>query len=229
MPTNLPRTIPELLIWGDTHSELWQTNQPQIGLSAAQVTAFKTIVGSARSLANAADEARLASKNATEALHISLDNLRATGGAFVNLIKAYAETTNNMNVYTLAGVSPDDPAGTVPPPNTAESFTANVNPDGSLAIKWRASQPQGVTGVQYLVSRRVGAANSFTLVGTVGSIKTFIDTTLPFGVDNVQYIVQPKRGDTFGPQSQVFALQFGSVGGGFNITAAQNGTIGLAA
>lgn len=81
---------------------------------------------------------------------------RALAGAYINVIKAFAEATNNENVYVLAGVSPNDAPGVVPPSNTAESFTANVNPDGSITVKWKASQPAGVTGVQYNVHRRCG-------------------------------------------------------------------------
>lgn len=214
MATNLPKTIPDLLSWAQTHDSLWQTNQTLIGLSSAQVTAFKGLVSSFNTAFDAAEAARLASKNATETLHASVSNIRATGGAYVNLIKAYAETTHNTNVYTLAGVSPDDPAGTVPAPIPPEAITATVNADGSLTLKWKVGQPDGVTSVQYLVSRRLTNAGTFALVGSVGAVKTFVDATLPFGVDSVQYIITPKRGDVLGAQSSIFTLQFGVAGGG---------------
>lgn len=214
MATNLPKPITDLLAWAETHDTLWQLNQASISLSAAQVTSFKSLVGTFRSAYDDAEAARLASKNATETLHSAVSNVRATAGAYVNLIKAFAETTNNTNVYTLAGVSPDDPAGTVPAPIPPEAITASVNSDGSLTLKWKVGQPEGVTGVQYLVSRRLGSAGTFALVGSVGAIKTYVDATLPFGVDGVQYIITPKRGDVMGDQSAVFTLQFGSVGGG---------------
>lgn len=223
MATNLPKAIPDLLAWAQTHADLWQTNQASINLSAAQVTAFKTLVGTFTAANNAAEAARLASKNATEALQAAVSSVRATGGAYVNLIKAFAETTNNPNVYTLSGVSPDDPAGTVPAPIPPETINATVNADGSLTLKWKVGQPEGVTGVQYLVSRRLGSTGTFALIGSVGAIKTFVDATLPFGVDSVQYIITPKRGDVVGAQSATFALQFGvNGGGGFTLTSVQS-------
>lgn len=51
--------------------------------------------------------------------------------------------------------------------------------------------------------------------------KSFTDTTLPLGVDGVEYIVQPKRGEVSGPQSNVFSVQFGSVAPGGAATIAR--------
>jgi hypothetical protein len=231
MATNLPRPIPDLLAWAQTHDSLWQANFAAIGLSTAQATAFKNLVASFRAAFDAAEVARLASKNATETLHASVTNIRATGGAYVNLIKAFAETTHNPAVYTLSGISPDDPAGTVAAPIPPDTIIAGVNADGSLTLKWKVGQPDGVTGVQYLVSRRLGSTGTFALVGSVGAIKTYVDATLPFGVDSVQYIITPKRGDVMGDQSAVFTLQFGSVrgGGNFTITSSGEGNASLAA
>lgn len=61
-----------------------------------------------------------------------------------------------------------------------------------------------------------------------GRDKSFTDTTLPVGVDKVEYIVQPKRGTVTGPQSNVFAVQFGSVpigmGGGGSLSIVSTNT-----
>lgn len=223
MATNLPRTIVELLAWAETHGALWQTNQASIGLSSSQSSSFKNLVSSFSTAYSAAETARLASKNATEALNAAVTSVRANAGAYINLIKAFAETTNNPNVYTLSGITPDDPAGTVPAPIPPETINATVNADGSLTLKWKVGQPDGVTGVQYLISRRLGATGTFALIGSVGAIKTFVDATLPFGVDSVQYIITPKRGDVLGAQSATFALQFGvNGGGGLTLTTVQS-------
>ncbi|MCW5766535.1 MAG: hypothetical protein KIT68_11240 [Phycisphaeraceae bacterium] len=213
MATNLPDTIPALLNWAETHADLWTTHAASIGLSTAQASAFNLLAKSAADASQAADAARAASKNATLTLNDQVSALRGLAGAYVNLIKAFAETTNNPNVYALAGVSPDSPPGTLPPPNAPQQFTAGVNADGSLTIKWKVSQPTGVTNVQYVLSRRLGASGPFAIIGTVGASKSFTDRTLPLGVDQVQYLVQPRRGETAGALSPVFNVQFGSVGG----------------
>lgn len=219
MATNMPSTIPELINWCNTHAGLFSTNAASIGLSAADATAFSTLASSLDTFNSKAQDARQASKDATKQLQSSVDAIRALGNAYILRIKAYADTTNNPNVYALAGISPSDPPGTQPAPVAPETFTASVNPDGSLTIKWKVSQPAGTSGVQYLVSRRVNVSTGpFTLVTAVGSEKTFTDVTLPVGVDRVEYIVQPKRGTVMGPQSNVFAIQFGSVPDGVTIT-----------
>lgn len=218
MATNVPTTIPELTAWGQSHAPLWNSNQALIGLSMPQVTAFTDAFDDFNTNRIAADDARLASKLATAKLDESRVTFRALAGVYVNVIKAYAEATNNDDVYVLAGVSPNDQPGVVPLPNTAETFTANVNPDGSITVKWKAAQPQGVTGVQYNVHRRFSQSDSFTLIGNVGSAKSYTDVTLPYGTDAVQYMVQPTRNNVLGPQSDVFSLQFGTSGPGLSIT-----------
>lgn len=216
MATNIPRSIPDLINWTNTHAALWEANQAQIGLTAAQVTQFKALQGNLSGRSSDADIARQASKDATLTLKNTVEQVRSVGGAFVNVIKAFAVASNNPAVYTLSGVSPDDPAGTVPPPIPPKEFAAQVNSDGSLTIRFKVAQPEGVTGVQYFFFRRIGGGPSdapYTLLGSTGKSKAFTDETLPIGVDRVDYIVQPKRGEIFGEQSNIFALQFGSVGG----------------
>lgn len=229
MATNMPDTLPELIDWAVNHKSLWTTNQAQIGLSAAQVTAFNTLVSNLTKANDDAEAARLASKNATLTLSGAVASVRGVGGAFVNVIKAFAESTHAPAVYTLAGVSPDDPRGKVPPPNAPTDFSATVTPEGYIIVKWKASQPAGVTGVQYRVKRRLNGEGEFTLIDTVGSLKKYMDKTLPFGIDRVDYIVEPVRGNAVGPAGNTFALQFGSQGGGFAITSAVETPVKMAA
>lgn len=227
MSTNIPNTLPELIDWANTHKALWTLNQATIGLSAAQVTAFSSLVQNLSKSNDDAETARLASKGATLTLNGAAAAIRGVGGAYVSTIKAFAETTHNNAVYTLAGVSPDAPAGTVPPPNAPTDFSAQVTPEGYLFIKWKATQP--ASGVQYRVKRRLNGETEFTLIDTVGSIKKYLDKTLPFGVDRVDYIVVPVRNNDVGPAGNTFSLQFGSQGGGFAITSASESPVKMAA
>jgi hypothetical protein len=131
-------------------------------------------------------------------------------------------------VYTLAGVSPDSPAGTVPPPNAPTNFSAEITPEGFLIVKWKASQP--ASGVVYRVTRRLNGEGDFTLLDTVGSVKKYTDKTLPFGVDRVDYIVVPVRNNDVGPAGNTFSLQFGSQGPGLSIASAtESGPVKMAA
>lgn len=212
MSTNLPRTIPELLVWAATHEELWVTNGASIGLTTSQVASFRELRDVMVSKVSAADIARVASKNATMDQTEAITAFRAITGAYISIIRGFAESSNNPGVYALAGISPDDPRSTLPPPNTPEMFTANVNPDGSLTIKWKVAQPAGVTNVSYIVRRRLnGAAGAFVQLGSATTKKSYTDETLPVGVDRVEYMIQPTRGTVVGPQSPIFTVQFGSV------------------
>lgn len=213
MATNMPTTLPELINWASTHAELWLTNYELIGLTEAQSEAFKVLSNSLGTANTAAETARQASKAATQDLQGAAAAVRALGGAYISLIKGFADSTDNDGVFALAGITPNDPRSTLPPPIPPQTFSAEINGDGSLTIKWKVTQPPGVIGVQYLVSRRMQGEASFTLVSSEGSKKSYTDETLPFGTDRVEYIIRPKRGEALGMPSNIFTVQFGSVGG----------------
>lgn len=228
MATNLPVTLAELVAWADAHKTLWTTNQAQIGLSSAQVTAFGTLVQALDKANTDAENARIASKGATMTLNDAAAAIRSVGGSYVNIIKAFAQSTHNNTVYTLAGVSPDSPAGTVPPPNAPTNFSAQITPEGFLIVSWKASQP--ASGVQYRVTRRLNGEGDYTLLDTVGSVKKYTDKSLPFGVDRVDYIVVPVRNNDVGPAGNTFSLQFGSQGPGLTIAStSESGPMKMAA
>lgn len=230
MATNVPTNIPDLVSWCNVHAGLFSSHATSIGLTTAQATAFTTLVGTMITNQGKAEDARQASKDATKQFQSSVISVRALAGAYVNTIKAFAETTNNPNVYALAGISPNDPPSPLPAPVPPQAFTTSINPDGSLTVRFKVTQPEGVNNVQYLVSRRLnGSTGPFALVTAVGSEKAFTDITLPVGVDRVDYIVQPKRGEVLGAQSNVLAIQFGSLPGGLTITGTSVGGVKLAA
>ncbi len=216
MGTNIPSNIPEFINWCVAHDSQWTSNSTLINLTTAQTTAYHTVVLAMTKANDAAEMARMASKEATMQLQNAIDAARGLSSVYVDIIKNYAQSSHNPNVYALGGVSPGNAPGTAPLPVAPTQFGASVNPDGSLTIKWKASQPEGATGVQYRIMRRINTTSGpYTIVSTEGSNKSFTDMTLPVGVDRVEYIVQPTRpAGIVGPQSNVFAVQFGSVSGG---------------
>lgn len=224
MAQNMPVSIPDLINWCNVHQDLWTTNATSIGLSSGQAVAFKNATAALVTASSDAQNARQASKDATMILRSAVDSIRTLGNADINIIKAYATTTGDDRVYSKAGITPNDPPSTLPNPVAPTQFTAGVNTDGSITIKWKVSQPAGISAVTYIVTRRInGGDGPFVLVANEGSNKSFTDMTLPIGVDKVEYIVQPKRGMDFGPQSPIFAVQFGSVmGGGMSIATMQS-------
>lgn len=214
MAENLPRTTPEFINWSRTHAELWAHDPESIGLTPAQAEEFAALAEDLGAAQRAAVAARQASVDATRRLSDALARARATGGVFIGVIKTHAAVTGNPGVYSGSGVSPAARQGTLPPPTAPQRFSSRVNPDGSLTIRWKVRQPVGVTDVAYLVYRRLGAEREFTLVGSEGTNKSFTDAGLPVGVGRVEYIVRAKRGEVWGGSSEVYLVQFGTVGRG---------------
>ena len=224
MGNNIPATIPEFINWCTAHGSQWSSSPTVIGLTSGQMTAYNALLLTMTKANAEAETARNASKDATIALRNAISSMRALSGIYVDTIKNFAESTHNPNVYALASISPPSPAGTPPLPVAPTTFTASVNTDGSLTIKWKATQPMGATGVLYRVMRRINTTEGpYTIVSTEGSGKSFTDLTLPVGVDRVEYIIQPTRtGGVIGPQSPLFTVQFGTLGGGgMNISTMQ--------
>jgi hypothetical protein len=210
---NVPTTKRDMLPWANTHKPLWITNAEQIGLTDAQAAAFKTLVESFESTSGAAEIARQASLDATEADDNAFTALRSVASAYSRIIKGFAESTNNPNVYALAGLKPNAKPGAAQPPIPPAQLTLAVNGDGSMQLKWKVTQPAGVSGVTYQVFRAVNDETTPVFVGT-STKKSFKDESLPFGTDRVTYWVQPVRGSVVGAISNQFGFRFGAGGGG---------------
>ncbi len=215
MTANLPNKIPDLVAWANTRTNAWQQAGAAIGLSEPQIQAFTTLAEALSTTVQAADQARSASKGATLEQADAVAAFRALAAAYISIIKGFAESSGNVSVYKLAEISPDAPPGPAPEPVPPETFTATVNTSGSITLKFKVTQPKGVSGVSYLVGRLINGGTGVPVnLGTADRKKMFTDTTLPLGVDRVTYVITPTRGPVRGPDSKAFNIQFGSVAGG---------------
>lgn len=201
------------------HLGLWQGDPGAVGLSPSQVAGFADRLAAFDAARAAAENARELSLAATVKLRDAADSLRGGGGVLLALIKAFAASTGDVSVYPNAGVSRPDPArGVMPPPEPPTGQTFTINNDGSLTLRWKAKQPRGVVGVQYMISRRLPGERGFTLLGIAGSVKRFTDTTLPAGVASAEYQIRPHRGgrggrgEALGPVGNTIVVQFGVSG-----------------
>jgi len=61
----------------------------------------------------------------------------------IDTIRLWAETKNDLNVYTLAQIPPPATPGTTPPPGTPFEFTVGLLQNGALALK-RLFQNRGI-------------------------------------------------------------------------------------
>jgi hypothetical protein len=210
---NVPTTKRDMLPWARTHRDQWVENFAEIGLSEAQSVLFKGLVDQFVATAGAAETARQASLDATEADDNAYTAVRSMAGAFVRIIKGYAESTNNPEVYALAGIKANAGPGSLPAPVPPAQLSLSLNGDGSFQLKWKVTQPAGVTGVTYQVYRKLPGDAEAIFVGN-STKKSFKDATVPFGADGVTYLIQPVRGGVVGDISNQFTFQFGTGGGG---------------
>ena len=210
-PTS-PRS--DFLAWCQAHSSIFIENAAAIGLSESQAQKFKQAVSEATGSEAAAFEARQASLAASAANSRKFSELRKITGDTVKVIKTFAQTTGNDNVYDIAQVpAPQDPS-TLPPPAKPTNLRVALDPtNGAPTITWKASNPRGAAGTSYIIRRRTSPTGAWEFVGVTGS-KKFVDNSFFAGPDSVQYTVQGQRSDSSGPLSDILVVNFGRVGGG---------------
>ncbi len=215
MSSVLPSDRRELIQFGNDHSAIFTTNALAIGLTAPMALQFKNDLASASLAFNAATLARNQAKVATEAYYAACTTFRTTASGCIRSIKTFAEAAPKPDaVYTLAAIpAPQPPSHTGTPPAQPTDITAALQTNGSITLKWKCSNPSGVSRVVYIIQRKLDTDTNFSTVDFVGE-KTFNDATLPRGVDGVSYIITGKAGQQTGPSSAMFTLTFGTVGGG---------------
>ncbi|MDP1663445.1 MAG: hypothetical protein Q8L55_16160 [Phycisphaerales bacterium] len=160
---------------------------------------------------------RQISKNATdsqnEALRAALFQLQLD----LRIIDAFATASANpAAVYTAAQIDPPAVPTPVAPPGAVTDITVGINIiTGATILKWKGNNPGGSTNVAYIVRRKLASATDFTFIGTAGNsgpeARTFVDSTLPQGVDSVTYLITATRGSQAGPSVQV-QVRFGTIG-----------------
>jgi hypothetical protein len=208
-----PKNRAEFLTWAEAHVDVFTSQAANIGLTAAQATAFKNQVGTLRGRTTAQEAARLAAKAATEAAVDADGDTRELTSDLVRSIRAFATNNNNPNVYVLAQIPAPNSGAPVPPPGQPTDFKVELNSDGSITVKWKAKHPEGSDRVVYFVQRKLISEDSFRLIGGSGE-KSYQDDTLPVGIDGATYIITAQRGNVQGQPSRQLTVTFGSGGPG---------------
>jgi hypothetical protein len=229
---DVPTKQSDFLAFCTAHSGLWLSNAASIGVLPATATAFKTAAGTAQSTFDAAEAARVAAKAATNNNDIAMKAARADASDIIKTIRAFAQSTNNPNVYSLAGISPPAQPTPAPRPAKPEMLSSGLEPGGALTLYWKATNPRGGT-VTYSIGRKLPGETSFTMVANTGGNagangrptgrrgqKQWTDTTLPVNSNGVQYVITGTRGDVMGDPSEILTVTFGvSSGGGMFIAS----------
>jgi hypothetical protein len=218
MGTNVPQSRTEAINWVGDRIVLWTANAASIGLTAGEVTALTTLAGNAGTARNNAQIARASSKSATLDFYTQTDAMRDSAVDLVATIKAFAEKTNDPNVYVLANVSPQDPPSPLPLPTQPTNATAELGGNGAVTINFDAIGPGGTV---WQVWRQLPTETEYTFVGNANSrTKSYLDATIPAGTSSAQYTIQGVRGSTTGPVSFAITVQFGGVSGAEDVAEA---------
>lgn len=212
--STVPERDQDIIQFAVDHSEAWTQSAALIGLTPAQAAAFGTFMNEAQNAFNAARAAREASRAATVSQKAAIKALRTNAGDLVKIIRAYANTAADpAAVYATALIPPPAAPQRNRLPAPATDVKASLDAStGNLKISWKSQQPE--SGTSYIVKRRTSPTGEFTFVGVASGKKSFVDATLPAGVTQVEYIVQPQRSTLKGPDSAVLTVRFGRGGAG---------------
>ncbi len=223
MSTILPSRIQDLLDFMDQHAQPWVTNAAGIGVAPATAATFKTQAIAARDAYTAkltADEAaRIAAVNLSSAVRTA----RTSAADIIRTVKAFAQSSADPDtVYNLALIPAPAKPTPAAPPGTPGDIRAVLNTDGSITLRWKATNPKGTSGTIYNVRRKVEGESVFTFIGATGT-RSFIDGSLPAGPANAVYTIQGQRSTVVGQPSSPFTVLFGGSGPGMVIAAQFSG------
>lgn len=214
----VPKEVAAKIQFFEDHNAPWSSNAAAIGVSPTEVTSLATKVAAARAAYDAQQAAQLAAKDATLNLRLAVEAMGLAGSAIIKKVRAKAQT-DGLGVYALASLPAPATPTPVGPPGTPTDFTAALNPDGTLKLRWTCANPAGAQGTIYQVSRRTGGTgpgSSFTPIGGTG-LRSFTDPTVPAGVAAVTYQVVAVRSTSMGMPAQ-FTVNFGVGGDGVTPT-----------
>ena len=189
---NLPTSRQQALEWFETRLATWTTNAAGIGLTAAQMTAFATLIGTNRKDFNDAQTARAAAKAATLKFYNSSNLMRDPGRGYIAAIKAFAETSRNPAVYALGMIDPPAPPTPVPAPAAPTDVTGTVSPTGQITISWKAAVSGASSGIFFMIQRQRSGETAYTLLGGTQE-KSFFDPAPNVIAGPVSYKLRAQR------------------------------------
>lgn len=189
----IPDTDEAFIDFARLHADLWAGGQggpPDIGLDPSQLVETESATAAAEAADIAAQNARSASKAATAAKRQAIKNLQDVIAADVATIDAYALSTKDPGVYSLAQIdAPKTPSERQAPPAPTD-LRATVQSDGSVVMSFKVAAGGGAT---YLVQRRTepleGTPSAYEFVGFASDDKRYIDNAVPEGIRSVGYRV----------------------------------------
>lgn len=214
----VPNTEIGKITFYEAHIGPWTATPTQIGLVAADCTALAALITTARKAWDAQQAAAEAAKAATTAMHNAVRAMHTLGAVDLAKIKAYADVTNDPNVYAKAQIPMPATPAPVGPPGTPFDFTVALEQTGAVTLKWKCNNPSGAAGTVYEVRRRLsatGGGGTFDYVGSQG-VKSFTDDSIPGGSTALTYQITAIRSTKRGTPGQ-FNVNFGLGGDGMMV------------
>ncbi|HYE61454.1 MAG TPA: hypothetical protein VD997_05620 [Phycisphaerales bacterium] len=190
----------------------WDSVFAQIGVTQQEVDALIAKVEKAQSSLAAADKLRLESKAATQKFYTDADEAHDDGQELINKIRNFAATTNNPSVFQIAMIDPPSPPTPLGAPGKPENLVASINELGYITLNWKSTNSAPSTGAFFSVSRALNGGTNYTIVGAVPT-REFVDTTIPAGTGQVNYVIQGRRGQYLS-EPTTYTVRFGVAGGG---------------
>lgn len=220
----LPPSRIQRVEFAESHLEPWSEHWAAIGLSEDALSLLASRTVAARALYQAMLEAHNASKNATAAFYQACKDVTETTADALKTIKAFAATTNNPNVFSLAVIPPPKSPGRRggrggrggPPPATPTGVSASLLPSGAIRVEWKGKLSAGGGGVAFSVWRRMNTpGDPFTQLATINGGTSFIDESLPAGASGhagqgVFYAIKAHRVGLASNLSEPALIKFGS-------------------
>lgn len=201
----LPNSRIQQIEWFEQRLAAWLANAAAIGLWPAQVTQLQGEIAAARASYMTSQQARNDSKSATVGFYSTSDALVDDGRDLITTIKAFAEATNDPNVYVLANVPPPAEPTPAGPPDTPTNVTGIINSDGAVELKWNGTLAHSTF---FEVLRMIEGETTWTVLDSVGA-KEFLDETVPVGTLSVQYRVRAKRAEFTSAANDPITIRLG--------------------
>jgi hypothetical protein len=203
----VPNTILGRIQFFEQHLPLWAVDPVAIGLTALEVAALTSETAQARSDFESAQDLRLAARVGTDIQTLSVASMYDLGSGFLKTIRAFAEKTDDPNVYTAAGIPGPQPPTPAGPPDQPTDLEADVRLPFGLKLKWKGSVSQSA---YFSIWRKLSTETSYSMIKTT-SDKSFEDVTVPGGIDSVSYYIAARR-DDFTVNGASLSISFGADG-----------------
>jgi len=210
----VPQSRQELIAWYAQRAPVWAANAVAIGLDPAQVATLAGLVSTAEGAESSAFASRAASQANTVIYHNETDTLKDFGAGLVKTIKAFADATNDPNVYATATIPPPTPPAPLGAPDAPTNVTAVLNNAGHINVQWQGSRTGGTSfRVERSVTPVGGTAGPWTLLDSVEE-RAFVDDAVPQGLATAVYRIFAQRSGGTSPVSEPGQVVFGTDGAG---------------